>query len=147
MHYDEQNHAPLTMAGITLRTNNNDKHCVNNIIALWDKLLQQNTLANISNKVGDGVLYGVYHNYVSDHNGDYNLTVGAEVDEITDTSAEIKYLIIPQAKYAVFTAPNREKLVDTWVDIWNTPIDRTFQFDFEKYHPNRNEVQIYIGIK
>ncbi len=149
MSYDMENHEALTLAGISLTTNNQAKDCVQKIMGLWDKLLNQNTLANIPNKTGLDVLYGLYHSYAGGIDDDYTLTVGPEVYEIDEKNVghEIKYLIIPQAKYAVFTASNRDKIADTWVDIWNTPLDRTFLFDFEKCDQRNEQVLIYIGIK
>jgi predicted transcriptional regulator YdeE len=60
---------------------------------------------------------------------------------------------IPEQQYETFTAKGKmpEALGNSWQDIWQKRMDRTYGFDFEHYdeksfgeHP---EVSIWIGVR
>ncbi|MBC1434394.1 hypothetical protein HB848_03480 [Listeria rocourtiae] len=57
-----------------------------------------------------------------------------------ETSKEI---MIPDQGYQVFNVET--DVFATWQQIWNTPLNRSYLFDYEMYLPN-GTIQIYIGL-
>jgi len=139
----------LMISGISITTNNKNEMSeeTEKIATLWEKYDKDNIYAKTFNKAHDTSFYGVYSNYVSDLNGDYDVTVGVEVTKPKNA------MIIENEKYLLFTKEG--ELPDVafllWQEIWdyfanNTEYERDYKIDFEKYS-KENEVEIYISIK
>ena len=90
----------LMLLGISTRTNNaNEKDKDTQKIApLWEKFDVENTYSKILNKANNTSFYGVYSNYESDVNGDYDATVALEV-----TKSKNNAMVKENKKYLVFT--------------------------------------------
>jgi len=86
-------------------------------------------------------VYGVYSNYESDANGQFDVTAGTHAK----SGIEIK-----EGRYLVFKArgPMPTAVIDAWSFIWRYfeeyPIKRSFLSDFEAY--GSEGVDIHIGI-
>ena len=95
-------------------------------------------------------MYGVYHNYASDANGDFDVTVGADVLEVTE---EMKEVTLEEGRYLMFPVKGElpQAIIDTWQHVWayfdDPSIDerRAYETDFEKYI-SEDEVEVYIGV-
>ena len=121
--------------------------------ALWQEFFIKNVSDKIFSKVSDKIV-ACYHNYESDCNGVYTLTVGYEVSSFDGISDELTTLSIPEQKYQTFTATGTfpQVLIEEWVKIWhqfkNSEQKRAYVVDFEVHDPlTQNSVDIYIGIK
>lgn len=118
----------------TVRLTN--KTAEQDIPALWQS-------ASLS---ANDVAYGIYNNYESDHNGEYDFTIAVE-KEIQG----VEPIVIDDSFYWFenFTT-NRELLADTWKTIWNKSkqglLKRTYSLDFEKHYSN-GKVEINISIQ
>jgi predicted transcriptional regulator YdeE len=140
----------LMLLGISTRTNNeNEKNEeTQKIPALWEKYDVENIYSKTFNKANNTSLYGVYTNYESDVNGDYDATVAVEVTKTKD-----KPMVIENKKYLVFKKEGElpDSCVALWEEIWdyfanNSEYERDYIIDFEKYS-KENLIEIYISIK
>lgn len=140
----------LMLLGISTRTNNeNEKNKETQKIApLWEKYDVENIYSKTFNKINNTSFYGVYSNYESDVNGDYDATVAVEV-----TKTKHDPMIIENKKYLVFTKEGElpDICSELWEEIWdyfanNSEYERAYTIDFEKYS-KENLIEIYISIK
>ncbi len=139
----------LMISGISVTTNNTNEmnEETQKIAPLWEKYDTENIYAKTFNKANDSSFYGVYSNYVSDFNGDYDVTVGVEVT--TPKNA----IIIEDERYLVFTKQGElpDVAFEAWQEVWdyfanNSEYERKYTVDFEKYS-KEDEIEIYIAIK
>jgi len=140
----------LMLLGISTTTNNeNEKNEETQKIAqLWEKYDSENIFSKTLNKLNNTSFYGVYSNYISDVNGDFDVTVAVEV-----TKNKNNPIIIENKKYLVFKKEGElpEVAYEAWQEIWeyfenNNDYERAYGVDFEKYS-KRDEVEIFISIK
>ena len=139
----------LMIQGISTTTNNANEMSddTQKIAPLWEKYADESIYGNTLNKANNTAMYGVYSNYVSDVNGDYDVTVGVEVTKPKNA------IVIENAKYLLFT--KKGELPDVafilWQEIWdyfanNDEYERKYTVDFEKYS-KEDEIEIYISIQ
>ncbi len=99
-------------------------------------------------------VYGVYYNYESDVNGEFNVLAGYEREtDSLDTS------VIKNGKYLIFEASAKspddngriQAVIEAWGKIWeyfsnaNSEYKRAFITDFE-YYKNQTQINIYISV-
>ena len=120
------------------------------ISAIWQKF---DSTVEVNYKDGERV-YGVYYNYESDANGEFNVLAGYEI-----SNDKLDTVKIEKGKYLVFnkifedTDDNTriQAVIETWGKIWeyftnkNSQYKRIYNTDFE-YYKNQNEIEIYISI-
>ena len=141
-----------TIYGISTRTKNTDEMNPQTakIGALWQKF--DNTV-DVDYKGGERV-YGVYFNYESDANGEFDVLAGYETPNEKLESVKIekgKYLVFGK----VFTENSDEArvqaIIETWGKIWEyfsnekSQYKRAYKTDVE-YYKNQYEIEIYISI-
>lgn len=65
-----------------------------------------------------------------------------------EEDSELSVKVIPAGKYAKFSIHGDmvEAVANTWKEIWQTPLDRTFTGDFEEYI-TMTDIDIYIAVK
>ena len=90
--------------------------------------------------------YGIYFNYATNYQADYDFAIASEVVLETDIPViEIKDLSF----YEVFHC-NMDEIYQTWQLIWEKEqqglLKRAYSVDFEKYHPD-GLVEIYIAVE
>lgn len=138
--------------GILTRTKNIDEMNPQTVKigAIWQKF---DNSVDIDYKGGERV-YGVYYNYESDANGEFDVLAGCET--YNEKLASVK---IEKGKYLVFNKVYEENndnsrvqaVIETWGKIWeylsneNSQYKRAYKTDFE-YYKNQNEIEIYISI-
>ena len=89
--------------------------------------------------------YGIYFNYATNYQADYDFAIASEVVLETDIPViEIKDL----GFYEVFRC-NMDEIYQTWQLIWEKEqqglLKRAYSVDFEKYHSD-GLVEIYIAV-
>ena len=138
----------VKVKGLQVCTNNaNEMHPETQKIApLWECFFQE-----VMPTLKEGATaYGVYHNYESDANGAYDVTVGTDVLEATE---EMKEVTLEEGRYLMFPVKGElpQAIIDTWQQVWayfdDPSIDerRAYETDFEKYI-SEDEVEVYIGV-
>ena len=139
--------------GISTRTKNSNEMNPETarIGAIWQKF---NSTVEVNYKDGERV-YGVYYNYESDANGEFDVLAGYETP-----NEKLDKVTIEKGKYLVFnktfekTDDNTriQAIIETWGRIWeyfsneDSQYGRAYQTDFE-YYKGQNEIEIYISIK
>ncbi len=138
----------LMLAGLSVTTNNENEMNpeTSKISQLWEDYQDKNILGATFNKAKKSSMYGVYSNYTSDLNGDYEVTVAVEVTKPK------KAIVIENQRYLVFSKDGElpDIVIDCWKDIWeyfeNEPeYQRAYTIDFEKY-TREDGIDIYISI-
>ncbi len=142
------------IVGIRTRTIN-DGSAAKDIPALWNRLMAENILANIPNRVNDNI-YCLYTEYESDHLHLYDVVLGCKVKNINDIPDGYTHLNVPATENAQFLAKGNiehgEVVVDTWMNIWKSNLDRSYSVDYEIYDERsadlkNAEVDIFIALK
>ena len=137
------------IAGIAIRTNN--EKAKDDISKLWNEFFSNNIVSKINDRKEDSFIYGIYDEYESDMNGNYNVTAGVEISRKNIKNNNVTK--IKKGKYLLFeeegTLP--DVIIQTWQYIWNyfkehKDIKRKYSSDFEVYE-NDKGIKIYIGIK
>lgn len=139
--------------GISIRTKNADEMNPQTakIGAVWQKF---DETVDVDYKGGERV-YGVYYNYESDANGEFDVLAGYET-----SNEKLESIKIETGKYLVFNKIYKENndnsrvqaVIETWGEIWeyfaneNSQYKRAYKTDFE-YYKNQNEIEIYISIQ
>ena len=90
--------------------------------------------------------YGIYFNYATNYQADYDFAIASEVVLETDIPViEIEDLSF----YEIFRC-NVDEIYQTWQLIWEKEqqglLKRAYSVDFEKYHPD-GLVEIYISVE
>ena len=139
-----------TIIGLKARTKNEDEMNPNTqkIAPLW-----QNFFENIMPTLGETPppLYGVYSHYESDAHRAFDVLVGAETVEMSQ-SREV--VVLEEGNYLCFKAKGElpQSVIETWGEIWAYFSDedckdvRLYKTDFEKYI-SQDEAEIYIGVE
>lgn len=138
----------FTLIGISARVSNSAPEKIG---ALWARFMSEGVLAKIPNRVNDDV-YSLYSEYESDQNGPYSVLIGAAVTSAAEVPDGMTAQSVPAATYAVI--PVRGLLpgavVATWINVWQTPLARTFSADFDLYRKTTGglpEVSVHIAIR
>ena len=134
--------------GLQVRTKNADEMNpeTQKIVPLWGRVFNE-MLPTLDE---GATVYGVYHNYESDADGEYDVLVGADAINATD---EMKSVELHAGKYLMFQVKGElpQAIIDTWIQAWayfeDPSIDekRAYKTDFELYK-SADEVEIYIGV-
>ena len=90
--------------------------------------------------------YGIYFNYATNHQADYDFAIASEaVLETNIPVIEVEDLSF----YEVFRC-KVDKIYQTWQLLWKKEqqglLKRAYSVDFEKYHPD-GLVEIYIAVE
>jgi len=138
--------------GVSTRTKNSNEMNPETakIAPLWQKF---DNLVEVDYRGGERV-YGIYYNYESDANGEFNVLAGYETlnDKLdTVTIAKGKYLVFDKTFEGTDNTTRIQAIIETWGEIWeyfsneSSQYKRVYTTDFE-YYKNQNEIEIYISI-
>ena len=107
-------------------------------------------------KLKEGALsYGVYSQYESDFNGEFDVLAGADSASVLDAADRegLDSVVIAVGTYLVFSKKGAmpQAVIEAWGDVWayfsakDCPHQRAYTTDFECYS-NMDEVSIHISI-
>lgn len=144
---------PFAIAGIAVRTSNENDQAMHDIPALWARFMSENVIARIPGRVDD-TIYCVYTDYEKDHTRPYTTLLGCRVTSLDDLPAGLTGKAFGGGTYVPFNVKGdlMEGIVyHEWLRIWNSGIDRTFTADFEVYGPKaadrmNADVDIFVAI-
>ncbi|MCC6138128.1 MAG: GyrI-like domain-containing protein, partial [Bdellovibrionaceae bacterium] len=120
----------------------------NKIGNLWN-----NFYINVSkNLQSNSVVYGVYYNYESDMNGEFDVLAGSDLVD-SSPGQKLDDVTLKEGRYLVFSQEGEmpQAVIDGWVQVWQYFSSkecihkRSYATDFEIYK-NKNQVDIYIGV-
>lgn len=138
--------------GVATRTKNSNEMNPQTakIGSIWKKF---DSAVEVNYKDGERV-YGVYYNFESDANGEFDVLAGYETSNINFDSVKIqngKYLVFPKTFEETDDNTRVEAIIETWGKVWeyfsneNSQYKRIYKTDFE-YYKGQNEIEIYISI-
>jgi predicted transcriptional regulator YdeE len=138
------------VAGIAVRTTNQDGKANKDIGDLWTKFMSENIQSKISDKYSDD-LYCVYTDYETDHTGWYTAVIGCRVAEAGGDGMFIA--LVPSGSYRVYTPGGKfpDCVANTWRNIWEDGSDRKYIADYDLYKAGaksfeETEAEIYVGV-
>lgn len=148
------------VAGIAARTSNAKEMTADGVIGKqWARLMQENLLAKIPNKVDSSVV-AVYTDYATDKDGEYTFLLGARVSSDAGLPSGMVARKIPAGTFALFTTakgPGFKVVPETWMQINSLPKsapggDRVYRADYEIYDerardPQNLQADVYVGIR
>jgi len=143
----------LSIVGISTRTSNGTGKAEIDIPNLWTQFMSKGIMESIPNKLND-VIFALYTDYESDHTGEYSVILGCQVSTLDAIPEELTVKFIPKSNYQKFTAKGdltKDAVFNTWKEIWNTNLKRTYTTDIEVYgekaiNPKDGEADIFIAI-
>jgi predicted transcriptional regulator YdeE len=144
---------PFKVIGISVRTTNENNQVAIDIVALWDKFLNENVLSAIPNKI-DNTVFSIYTDYESDHTKPYTTFLGCKVKNLDSVPDGMIGKSFDGGDYVKFTV--KGNLMDglvakKWSKIWGMDLPRVYTADFEVYgekaqNPANAEVDIFIAV-
>lgn len=144
----------FTIVGISARTSNENGKAENDIPQLWQKFMAEGVAHRIPNKVDD-TIYAIYTNYEGDHTKPYTIVIGCNVSNLDNIPEDLTVKMVPSSNYTKFTAKGdltKDAVINTWMEIWNTDLKRTYTTDIEIYgekalNPTDGEADILIAVQ
>ncbi|MEM9648503.1 MAG: GyrI-like domain-containing protein [Bacteroidota bacterium] len=144
----------MTIVGLSARTSNNPGEADRDIPKLWERFMAENTINRIPHKV-DQTIYAIYTDYEGDHTQPYTIVIGCNVDSLDNIPEDLTVKLIPEAEYTRFIAKGdltKDAVINTWMDIWKTDLNRTYTTDIEVYgdkavDPTNGEAEILIATR
>jgi len=135
---------PFTVVGISAKESNDHPEGIGK---LWQDFYAKGGAKQIPNRASDDV-YAVYTEYEGDHTKPYTMLIGCQVSSVGTLPTGLVAKAIPGAKYAVFDAsgPQPASVVATWVRVYQTPLQRAYVADFDRYR-GPTEVEVNVGVR
>lgn len=145
--------ASTMIVGIHCRTSNSAEAGPHDISQLWDRFYREDIINKIPGKTSSEVI-ALYCDYEGDYTQPYTLIIGCPVSSLDNVPQGMVGKIIPASSYAVFHAKGEhpKKLIETWGDIWQQSLNRTYTGDYEVYgdkffSKSPQEVDVFIAIR
>ena len=143
----------FNIIGVSIRTTNENEQSGKDIPALWDKFISEGIAEKIPNKINHSI-YSIYTDYEKDHTKPYTTILGCAVESLDLIPEGMIGKVIETASYEKFIAKgnlNNGIVINEWIKIWNSDLNRSFTSDFEIYgekaqNPENAEVDIFIAI-
>lgn len=143
----------FAIAGISVRTTNQNGQSQKDIGGLWTRFTNENLLQQIHSRASDDI-YCVYTDYETDHTGFYTAILGCKVHSITQIPYGFVGITIVPGKFQVYFLEGKfpQNVGEAWKHIWDNAIDRKYTADFDLYNANaksfeETEVKIYLSVK
>ncbi len=118
---------------------------------LWQKFETGNFAEIIPGKLSNEV-YAVYFDYEGDYSKPFSYFIGCKVGVDTEVPPGMDSLRIPSGSYLKITTKGKmpDCIINSWKDIWDSEINRAYQYDFEVYDErsknwNNAEVDIFVS--
>lgn len=153
MEYEIVDQKGMEAAGLMVRINNSSPDVGEKIGGLWKTFFEGGIYDQIPDKA-DGKSIGLYTNYLSDQDGDYDAYVCCLVKEGTRVSEPLKTVKISAGRYARFIVKGNmvTAVQEFWTKLWEMNLDRKYDCDYEEYQPqsgddrNHCEIHMYISL-
>lgn len=143
----------INLVGIECRTSNAAEDGPQDIPRLWEQFYSEDIIHKIPNKASHEVI-ALYCDYEGDYTQPYTLVIGCPVTSLDSIPEGMVAKTIPAGSYAVFRAVGEypSSLIETWGNIWDTELKRTYTGDYEFYGEkfssgSPQEVEVFIAIE
>ena len=101
----------------------------------------------------DENIYAIYTDYEGDHQQPYTVLIGSRVANLDHTPKKMIGRRFKKSNYLKFSPEGKfpDNVIEQWVRIWNSDIERAYTADLEIYSKNSNDpdnilVDILIAI-
>lgn len=151
MNYEVVQLTEKQIAGLKIRTSNDDPQMVEKIGAIWQRFYGDGIEASLTGRENDKCI-GLYSDYENGAAGDYDVMVGCEVEAGVSQPEQVETATIAAGNYAKFIVHGdvQQAVGDFWMKLWGMELDRRFASDFEEYQPGEDmanaEIHIYISL-
>jgi len=150
MKYQLADQDSFFVAGIAVRTTNQDGRARKDIGDLWTKFMSENVQSKIPDKYSDD-LYCVYTDYETDENGWYTAVIGCRVVDVGLDG--LFAALIPSGRFRVYKPQGKfpDSVAETWMHIWNDSDNGNYVADYDVYKAGarsfeETEAEIYVGV-
>jgi predicted transcriptional regulator YdeE len=146
MNYELVDLEPITIAGITLRTDNSEAGLAK-IKQHWDTFFKQGIPQQIGVSQGAPICEA-YFDYETDADGAYTLLLGSRLSASTppQQSDGLQTRSFPAARYAKFHVDDPNGIRAVWQHIWSRKdLDRQYACDFEII--GKDGADVYVSVK
>jgi len=128
--------------GIETRASNADSAPIG---ALWGRFFGDPQMQQLD--AVEDYPVALYCEYESDHTKPYTFFLGRQVAPGADVPAGLVKRHVPAGSYTLFLADGEQpaKLIETWGSVWETPLERRYDVDYEIHRSDRL-VEIYVGV-
>lgn len=143
---------PFKYIGIAIRTSNENGKAAVDIAQLWQRFFTEKIMSKIPNKINQEICL-LYTDYEKDYTRPFTALLGCKVEDIMFIPSGMVAKKISGGTYLRFNPKGRlaDIVVNEWVNIWSSGLDRAYSADFEIYgtksrDPENAEVEIYVAI-
>ncbi|PKM59133.1 MAG: AraC family transcriptional regulator [Firmicutes bacterium HGW-Firmicutes-4] len=139
------------IAGLKIRTSNNEPQMSEKIGTTWQRFYSDGIEASLAGRKNDKCI-GLYSDYENGVAGNYDVMVGCEVAAGASQPEPVEAKTIAAGNYAKFIVHGdvQQAVGDFWMKLWGMELDRKFGSDFEEYQPGEDmanaEIHIYISL-
>ncbi|MBC3900407.1 AraC family transcriptional regulator [Acetobacterium malicum] len=139
------------VAGLKIRTSNDDPQMGEKIGSTWQRFYGDGIEAALAGRENDKCI-GLYSNYENGVDGAYDVMVGCEVAAGVSQPESVEMATIAAGSYAKFVVHGdvQQAVGDFWMKLWEMKLDRKFGSDFEEYQPGEDmanaEIHLYISL-
>lgn len=144
MSYQLTELGPVTIAGITVRTDNSPAG-LEKIGQLWAAFFRDG-VPNALGTLAEGPICEAYFDYESDAQGAYTVILGSRVPADAQVGAGLQRITLPAARYARFSIDDPKAIYAAWQHIWQRrDLERSYSGDFEVI--GENSAEIYVALR
>jgi predicted transcriptional regulator YdeE len=142
--YELQDEERLTIVGISDRVSNAEAHKIGD---LWRRFHAMGDHTAIPGRTSDAA-YGVYYEYAGDYTQPFTAVIGCSVEPGAPVPAGMRKVVIEAGRFAVYqpTGEMPHGVFATWAEIWQTPLERRYQADYDRYGGGQ-PVEIHVGVR
>jgi len=143
MSYKLTQQPAITVMGIHTRASNAEPYKIGD---LWRRYHAMGDHEGIAARLSDAH-YGVYCEYEGDHTQPFTVVIGCEVPVGTAAAEGMRIIEIPAGEFAVYKPVGKlpDAVFETWAEIWKTPLDRTYQADYDRY--DAHGATVHVGVR
>ena len=133
--------------GIHGRASNAEPHKIGDVWRKFNALGKEAAIPARSNDAN----YCVYCEYEGDHTQPFTVVIGCAVDADSEVPDGMKKITIKAGNYAVWypEGPLPQSVFDAWAEVWQTPLDRLYQADYDVYGDasSKNGATVHVGVR
>ena len=142
------------LIGIGVRTSNQNQQAATDIPALWSRFMTEGIQEKIPHKISPEI-YAIYTNYEGNHTQPYDAVIGCKVSSLEQVPKGMQAFQFDGGKHKKIVAKGdltKGAVINAWLKIWESDIDREYVADFEIYgekamNPEDAEVDILVRVK
>jgi predicted transcriptional regulator YdeE len=134
----------VTVMGVHTRASHAELNKIGDLWRRFHAMVDHKIVATRRNDMH----YCVYCEYEGDHTQPYTVVIGCEVAEATPEVEGLKTVRVEAGRFAVYMRPYERPnpVFATWEEIWSTPLDRSYQADYDRYGAAEG-ISVNVGVR